>query len=90
MIGRYLERLAEWYLERRGRMVLPRMFFGMAIGGYASAFKIGGTGQYDEYQVMIMKGSQLIAMTNSIITDTSKNYAVIGNPRGAGGGVEHG
>jgi hypothetical protein len=27
-----LERLAEWYLNRRGRVVLPRIFVGLVFG----------------------------------------------------------
>ena len=62
-----LERLAEWYLERRGRTVLSSTFIGMAIGGYAQAIKIGDDGSYDCYRVMILKCGDVLVLNHSML-----------------------
>lgn len=61
-----LERLAAWYLRRRGRVVLPVPFVGMAIGGNALALRHrdGFT-----YTVMLQPGAPVVVMSGSSVID---------------------
>jgi hypothetical protein len=61
-----IERWAEWYLERRGRVVLPRIFIGIAFG-HCVAIKTGGDRDYDHWSVVAPKTGKVYALTNSVI-----------------------
>jgi hypothetical protein len=62
-----LERLAEWYLTRRGRVVLPRAFVGFAVGNCVVT-KTGSDGIYDVWQMLSPKGFPYIALNRSMVT----------------------
>jgi hypothetical protein len=64
----WLERLAEWYLRRRGRVVLPRAFIGMALG-YAQAVRLEGDGDYSVYRVEVPAFAKPIVLNNSMLID---------------------
>jgi hypothetical protein len=67
-----IERLAVWYLKRRGVAILPRAFIGFATG-YCTATKTGEAGTYDEWMLIVPKVGRIIALNNSIlISDTVK------------------
>ena len=63
-----IERLAIWYLSRRGRTVLPFPFIGLVIG-YGVATKTGDAGGYVEWQVSMPKTGKIIALNNSVVTN---------------------
>jgi hypothetical protein len=60
-----IENLAIWYLKRRGRFVLPRIFLGLVFGNAIATETEPGT-----WTVLLdpRAPNQLITMTNSIIT----------------------
>jgi hypothetical protein len=57
------EQLAEWYLKRRGRIVLSRFFTGMVVGD-AIVFERGS----GDWEVHLRSGGPLIVLNNSIVT----------------------
>ena len=61
-----LDRLATWWLKRRGVTVLPRPFIGMALG-YATAQRLAVDGVYAHWQVTVPKGFPPIVLNNSIV-----------------------
>lgn len=71
MIGHQLERLAAWYLGRRGRVVLGSPFIGMAIGGNALAVRhadgVTFTVRlaYPRARLIVLSGSQMVDDTPS-------------------------
>jgi len=58
------EQLAEWYLQRRGRTVLPRIFIGIVFGGCV-AQRVESDGRYDHWTVIVPSCGQLVTMTSS-------------------------
>jgi hypothetical protein len=62
-----IERLAVWYLSRRGRVVLPFPFIGLVIG-YGVATKTGEADGYVESQVSVPKIGKLVALNHSVVT----------------------
>jgi hypothetical protein len=62
-----IERLAVWYLARRGRVVLPFPFIGMAMG-FGIAIKIGDDDAYTTWNVSIPKIGRIVALNNSVVT----------------------
>ena len=62
----WLEDRAERYLKRRGRMVLPRAFIGLAVG-YGQAVKIATDGDYDTWTVSVPCGFPPIALNNTMM-----------------------
>jgi hypothetical protein len=63
-----IERLAEGYLNKRGRVVLPRVFTGVAFG-HCVAIKTGGDETYDHWDVITPKEGRLYALNNCYVED---------------------
>jgi hypothetical protein len=61
-----IERLAIWYLKRRGMCVLPPGFIGFAVG-YAQVFKRGGDQHCDHWSMITPKNCKIIALTHSTV-----------------------
>ena len=52
----WFDRLAQWHLARRGIVVLPRTFIGLAIG-YGQAIKLATDGDFSTYR---RRGARLL------------------------------
>jgi hypothetical protein len=64
-----IERLAEWYLRRRGRVVLPRLFVGLVVGGNATAWRRKPYFKdVSEWNVTIPECGDVIALNGSTVT----------------------
>jgi hypothetical protein len=76
-----IERLAVWYLERRGRAVLPRNFMGFAVG-FGSAIKQHkmSNGTTDVWEIRVPKNSDLIALNYSLVTTDDPVTYTVANP----------
>jgi hypothetical protein len=68
MIGLLIERWALSYLTRRGMVVLPRAFVGMALG-YSQAVKLEGNGDFNVYRVEVPAFAKPIILNNSMLID---------------------
>jgi hypothetical protein len=68
-----VERLAVWYLERRGRFVLPFPFIGMVVG-YAVATKTGEDDSCVEWEVRMPKIGRLVVLNNSVVTRREQTH----------------
>ena len=66
-----IERMAEAYLSRRGRVVLPRMFNGLAIG-HAEAVCISQDEISSHWQITLNSKPDLIALNRSLIIGGSR------------------
>jgi hypothetical protein len=66
----HLERLARWYLARRGIVTLPRTFVGLAIG-YGQAIKLTSDGDFATYNVEVPAFAKPIILNNSLLIDRS-------------------
>jgi hypothetical protein len=64
-----IERLAEWYLKRRGRAVLPRCFVGLAVGAGLAVRKRESSG-FSQWEVEIPSSGKLWALNNSMILES--------------------
>lgn len=73
-IATWLERHAERYLKRRGRMVLPRAFVGLAVG-YGQAVRTGGDGDYDNWAVSVPRGFPAIALNHTVMIEGERQGA---------------
>jgi hypothetical protein len=61
-MSRAFEYLAESYLKRRGRLVVPRCFIGVIVGNAIV------TGKPDKMLVSVPFASEVIALNGSIVT----------------------
>ena len=61
-----IERWALSYLTRRGMVVLPRSFVGMAIG-HAQAVKVECNGDFNVYRVEVPAFAKPIVLNNSLL-----------------------
>ena len=66
----WFDRLARWHLARRGIVVLPRTFIGLAIG-YGQAIKLATDGDFSTYNVEVPAFAKPIILNNSILIDRS-------------------
>ncbi len=88
-----IERLAIWYLNRRGIVVLPRFFVGIAIG-YGTAFLTRHVG-HDLWEVTLPRRSPYVAINNTVVVIETPSYVDVlmeteivdrdGNPATLGG-----
>ncbi|HEV8503651.1 MAG TPA: hypothetical protein VGR63_18920 [Casimicrobiaceae bacterium] len=71
MIGGLIERWALAYLKRRGMVVLPRAFVGMALG-YSQAVKLEGDNDINVYRVEVPAFAKPIILNHSMLIDRSR------------------
>ena len=62
-----LEQLAEWYLHRRGRHVLPRTFFGLAVG-YCYVRYDEAHNTFEVMPIHPQSMNTIIALNHSVVT----------------------
>jgi hypothetical protein len=68
MLTTIIERWALSYLTRRGMVVLPRAFVGMALG-YSQAVKLGSNGDFVTYRVEVPAFAKPIVLNHSMLID---------------------
>lgn len=66
------ERIAIWYFRRLGRIVLPRYFIGLAIGGAAIAEIENVQDGWTTYKVLVPSIGDAIVLNRSILLDCRK------------------
>ncbi len=66
-----IERLAAWYLKRRGRCVLPRAFVGLAVG-YGQAVLIAGDCDNSIWRVTVPGECLPIALNHAIVMSAGR------------------
>lgn len=63
----WLERWAEKFLRKRGRVVLSRHFTGIAMGNACGIYR--DNGHYTEYRITVPRGARPIVINNSTLME---------------------
>ena len=70
----WAEGVAERFLKRRGRCVLPRAFVGLAVG-HGQAVRTGGDADFDNWTVSVPRGFLPIALNNTVMIEGQRKGA---------------